>query len=299
MNTKMITPFEQSPINHTFIFIDGSYYNFHRYFSILNWWKNVYPNEPLTSPIDNAIFVDKFRKTFVENIMNMPKRLQIDKNIRPIIIVGQDCKRSNIWRTKFCKNTESFEGDYKGERKNTPENGFMGGPLFKLAYDENLFQVAGSKMTLKHPCLEADDCIAISTKYILKNFPGSHIYIMTSDKDYLQLACDQVELFNLSYKKLTEQKSSTGNCEKDLFCKIIMGDPSDNIKPVFKKCGFKTAIKCFYDKQYFEDRLKKENAYDLYNFNKKLIDFNEIPNDLVEEFIKTLENNLNNCNLFV
>jgi 5'-3' exonuclease len=280
--------FNISTMKPTFIFIDGSYYNFHRYFSLMNWWKNSHPGEPLENPIENDVFVQKFRNTFVDNIKNMAKKLNIDPNEKPIIVIGKDCKRKNIWRTELCKNNISFQGEYKGGRKNGVEDGFMGGPLFKLAYEENLFQVAGANVILEHPKLEADDCIAITTKYILDKYPTAHIFIITSDKDYLQLSCDRVELFDLGFKKLTEQKSSTGNPEKDLFCKIIMGDPSDNIKSVLKKCGLKTALKCFENREYFEDRLKKENAYDAYCFNKKIIDFNEIPKELVDEFMQSI-----------
>ena len=272
----------------TFILLDGSYYNFYRYFSQLNWWKNAYPDEPLDNPIENEKFVEKYRKTFVERLQEISKRLKIPKNAKPILIVGQDCKRENIWRTELCKNHELFIGDYKGGRKNNVEDGFMGGPLFKLAYDEELFQKGGVKAILKHPKLEADDCIAISTKIILNKYPLAHIYIITSDKDYLQLAEERVELYDLSYKKLTEQKSCSGDPKCDLFCKIVMGDPSDNIKSVLKKCGPKTALKCFNDRDYFEERLKKEDAYKLYELNKQLVDFNEIPQNLVDEFISSL-----------
>jgi 5'-3' exonuclease len=92
----------------------------------------------------------------------------------------------------------------------------------------------------------------------------------------------------LAYKKLTDQKSSTGNPECDLFCKIVMGDPSDNIKSVLKKCGPKTALKCFENRGYFEDRMKTENAYNLYKLNKTLVDFNEIPEALVKEFLQKI-----------
>ena len=272
----------------TFILLDGSYYNFYRYFSQLNWWKNAYPDEPLDNPIENEKFVEKYRKTFVERLQEISKRLKIPKDAKPILIVGQDCKRENIWRTELCKNHELFIGDYKGGRKNNVEDGFMGGPLFKLAYDEELFQKGGVKAILKHPKLEADDCIAISTKIILNKYPLAHIYIITSDKDYLQLAEERVELYDLSYKKLTEQKSCSGDPKCDLFCKIVMGDTSDNIKSVLKKCGPKTALKCFNDRDYFEERLKKEDAYKLYELNKQLVDFNEIPQNLVDEFISSL-----------
>ncbi len=69
-----------------------------------------------------------------------------------------------------------------------------------------------------------------------------------------------------------------------------MGDPSDNIKSVLKKCGPKTALKCFENRSYFDDRMKTENAYNLYNLNKTLVDFNEIPEDLVKEFLEGLAN---------
>lgn len=277
--------FEQSIMNPTFIFVDGSYFNFYRYYAVTNWWKSAYPEEPLDDPIKNEKFVEKFKKTFVTNLKEIPKKLKISKDVRPILIAGKDCKRENIWRTELCINSKLFEGEYKGNRKNGAEDGFMGGPLFKMAYEEKLFEEGGVKAILRHPKLEADDCIAISVKYILEKYPQSKIYIITSDKDYLQLAEERVELYNLAFKKLTDQKSSSGDQKRDLFCKIVMGDPSDNIKSVLKKCGPKTAQKCYENPEYFEERLKQENAYEIYNLNKKLVDFNEIPTELVDEFI--------------
>ena len=67
-----------------------------------------------------------------------------------------------------------------------------------------------------------------------------------------------------------------------------MGDKSDDIPPLFKKCGPKTALKFFEDKNAFEQQLKRENAYERYEQNKKLVDFNEIPEDLALEFMVNL-----------
>ena len=53
------------------------------------------------------------------------------------------------------------------------------------------------------------------TKKIKNTFPDGKITIITSDMDYLQLACDNVELYDLKYKKLTERKSSYNNAEID------------------------------------------------------------------------------------
>jgi 5'-3' exonuclease len=248
---------------------------------LLTWWKNAYPEQTdvLLDPYQNEKFVEKFAKTFVENVEKIPKNLKIDKSINPIIIVGKDCKRENIWRNTIFPN-------YKGTRANGPEDGFMGGPFFKMIYEDELFIKGGAKTILKHPQLEADDCIAITTKHLLETYPTCNIYIITSDKDYLQLAEERVQLYNMAFKKLTEQKSSSGNALCDLFCKIVSGDPSDNIPSVFPKCGPKTALKYFNDRDLFEKKLNESEEYQKqYELNRTIIDFNRIPEELVNEFM--------------
>ena len=265
----------------TYIFIDGSYFCFYRYCSLLTWWKNAFPEEldVLKDPYQNQVFVDKFKKIFIDTVKNLKKNLSIDKQVEPIIIVGKDCKRADIWRNTL------FPG-YKGTRPNGADDGFMGGPFFKMVYDEQLFIKGGATHILKHPVLEADDCIALSTKHLLTTTPNCEIYIITSDKDYLQLAEPRVHLYNLAFKKLTEQKSCTGNASCDLFLKIITGDPSDNIPSVFPKCGPKTALKYFENRELFEKKLLEAEAYQKqYELNKTIIDFNNIPANLVEDFM--------------
>lgn len=286
-----IEAFESSTMNPTFIFVDGSYYCFYRYFALLQWWKNAYPDEPLEDPYQNETFVEKFRKTFVDNLVQMPKRLGIHKDhvkaklpsVKPILIVGKDCKREHIWRNDIFK-------DYKANRVNGPESGFMGGPFFKMAYEEELFQKGGAKAILHHLRLEADDCIAISVKYLLKKYPLCKIYIITSDRDYLQLNAHNVDLYSLTYKNLTDNKTSTGDAEKDLKIKIIMGDTSDNIPSVFPKCGLKTAQKCVEDEEFFKKKMDNNPAYyNQYRLNEQLVSFDKIPTMYVDEFMATIK----------
>lgn len=267
----------------TFIFIDGSYFCFYRYHSLLNWWKNACPEESdvLQNPYQNDKFVDKFKKTFIDSIQKIPKNLKLDKSINPIIIVGKDCKRDNIWRNQLFPN-------YKANR--LQDNGFMGGPFFKMVYEDNLFIKGGAQTILQHPKLEADDCIAIYVKYLLNTYSTCNIYIITSDKDYLQLAQERVQIYNLAFKKLTEQQSSTGDPNCDLFCKILTGDPSDNISSVFPRCGPKTAIKYFQNKDLLTKKLQESTTYQTaYELNTKIIDFNYIPQEIVQEFYTSLE----------
>jgi len=279
-----INIFESLIMNPTFIFVDGSYYCFYRYFALQQWWKNAYPDEPLDDPYQNEKFVEKFKKTFVENLEQIPKKLKIHKDpVKPVIIVGKDCKRENIWRNDIFK-------DYKANRSNGPEDGFMGGPFFKMAYEDELFQKGGAKAILKHSRLEADDCIALSVKYLLNKYPKCKIYIITSDRDYLQLNSHNVYLYTLTYKNLADGKTATGNPADDLKIKILMGDVSDNIPSVFPKCGLKTAQKCITDKEFFLKKMdNNEKYFEQYNLNKTLIDFNMIPSNYVDEFLATIK----------
>jgi 5'-3' exonuclease len=276
----MNNPFEQSITNPTFIFIDGSYFCFYRYYAILQWWKNSFPEEEIVEPISNLILVEKFKKTFVENLQQLPKKLKIDKSINPVLIVGKDCKREDIWRNNI----------FKGYKENRIyDEKFKGVPFFKMVFENNLFEQGGVKSILKHPKLEADDCIAISVKYLVKKYPNCQIYIITSDRDYLQLNSNNVQLFNLTFKNIAECKSSTGNAKDDLEIKIIMGDISDNIPSIFPKCGIKTAQKCLTDKDFFKKKMNNNpDYYNQYELNKTLINFDNIPKELVDEFMLTI-----------
>ena len=164
----------------------------------------------------------------------------------------------------------------------------MGGHFFKLAYQE-LFNGPLVKAVIYNSRLEADDCVAITTRWIRERFPNAMITIIASDNDYLQLASDKVSIINLKYKNITDSKTSFKNAEKDLFCKIVTGDKSDNIPGIFKKCGIKTAEKYFNDNDAFIKQLNTENADALYTRNKQLIDFNMIPVEYVNEVKQQLD----------
>ena len=279
----MATELNTTHVNKPFIFIDGSYFCFYRYHSLLTWWKNAYPEIVLDDPFQNEQFVTKFRKTFVEHIQKLAKNLGLHKSIVPTIIVGKDCKRENIWRNELFSK-------YKATRANGTEDGFMGGPFFKMVYEDNLFIEGGASSILYHNKLEADDCIALSVKHVLQKYQDNNtqVYVITSDKDYLQLAEPRVHIYNLGFKKITDQKSSTGSAECDLFCKIVMGDISDNIPSVFPKCGPKTALKYYEDQTAFQKKLNSSDVFiSQYNTNKKIVDFNEIPMLLQNEFFAT------------
>jgi 5'-3' exonuclease len=99
------------------------------------------------------------------------------------------------------------------------------------------------------------------------------------------LSAPNVHLYNLAYKNITEGKGSTGNPKLDLEIKIIMGDTSDNIPSVLPKCGPKTAQKCAEDPEVFKKKINENAAYYAqYELNRRLVDFNYIPSELVDDF---------------
>jgi 5'-3' exonuclease len=257
-----------------FVLIDGSYCIFYRYHALNVWWKHAKPSEE-DIPCESEIFKTKFRETFLSKIGEIDKKLGIKESIK---IVGKDCPREKIWRNRI-------HPEYKGTRKDCSKSV---GPFFAMTYGENLFQKAGVHVEFGYPALEADDCIAITTKHIRKSFPDAHVWIITSDTDYLQLAEEKVHLFSLQYKDLTEAKSCSGSPEQDLFCKIVSGDKSDNISAVFNKCGSKTATKLYKNRDMFDKRLAElPESQKIYMRNSVLVDFSNIPKELVDGFTET------------
>jgi len=256
-----------------FLLIDGSYYMFYRYFALEQWWKHSHPDEPLKNPSENEDFMKTFRRVFVNKISEIKKKLKLYK---PIIIVGLDCPRKDIWRNEYF-NAYKAHRDINGN--------FKGGAVFKKVYEEELFKKAGVHMALRHPQLEADDCLALTVRNIRNVTPNAEITIITSDMDYLQLADNKTHLFNLKYRDLTNSKNCFNDNKKDLFCKIVMGDKSDGILPIFKKCGIKTAAKCYEDPIFFKNKMEKEpESKEKFENNTLLIDFRKIPQNLVNEF---------------
>ena len=146
-----------------------------------------------------------------------------------------------------------------------------------MVYQENLFQQGGIQQTLYHPRLEADDVIALHTKLLRETEPDAFIHIVTSDTDYIQLLQENVEIYTLHNKLLSDTKTFDGNVEKYLFCKCLMGDKSDNIPGAFKKCGQKTAEKCWNQPEYLESKLNDSTILQQYDLNRTLIDFKHIP----------------------
>lgn len=266
-------------LTKNFIIIDGSYFIFYRYYALVQWW-SFYKNEKIENPYENEEFLNKFKTSFVDKVKEISKKLKIDN---PIYLVAKDCPRQTIWRHAYIEKYKANRAYDTNEHSNISN-------FFKMVYSDKLFESAHIQKVIEFSELEADDCIALTTKYIFNKFKQHtdstvNIYIIASDIDYLQLLEPSLHIYDLKFKSIKESKKYTGNAKKDLFYKIVMGDKSDNIPSIFPKCGLKTAIKCYEDPLFFEEKLKQfQHSKELFERNRQIIDFNYIPIEKQEQF---------------
>ena len=75
--------------------------------------------------------------------------------------------------------------------------------------------------------------------------------------------------------------------------KAICGDGADNVPQCFPRVGVKTAYKLCKDKAKLKEMLKENNeAAKQFLLNRKLIDFDLMPNELKESIVKTVDSKL-------
>lgn len=143
--------------------------------------------------------------------------------------------------------------DYKGHRDAPPEDLVKQFPAI-----EELVPLAGWHL-VKKARFEADDIMATLAAAALRK--GVEVVLMTSDKDMLQLASDQVKVYRENPKGATlygpkevrERYGIGPECITDLLG--LMGDSSDNI-PGVPGIGEKTASKLLMEYGSLEAVLK-------------------------------------------
>ena len=221
------------------------------------------------------------KKKFIDLFQSKLKEIQ--KKYKDYkMIVCLDCPRKDIWRNTIYK-------DYKQTRVSDDSTG----NFFKLVRDLDLFAESGIQTKISHPYLEADDCIAVITNHLFKKDKNNKVVIITSDHDYLQLFNQENKenlfIVDARLKPLSKTECYKQDRNKELFIKIISGDKSDNILPLFKRCGKKTLESLYINKELFEKKLNQEKKTDHFNLNKMLIDFDYIPslykNQLLSNFV--------------
>lgn len=253
-------------MEENYVFIDASYLFFHRYFAIISWSK-------LTKTVLNDDEIhDRFLKGLHDFIGKMKKKIGITDFSK--VFVVKDTNRSSIWRL------EHFQ-EYKKNRDDNKQN--FNPEIMSYAHEVALPELRtkyGFQEINLHSA-EADDIIAISSKFLRQLKPDCKITIITNDNDFVQLTLDPVRatIFNALWINIGERFSEEMLSVYTEW-KVIKGDKSDNIPAIDKKIGDKTALKLALSKELLAKKLENPIVLNQYNLNKLLISFESIPQQL-------------------
>lgn len=267
-----------------FLLIDSSYVSFHRFFSTLIWYNNIYQKEEENDYdwSENQIFMKYFNETYMKSLLKFKAIYNVPFNQ---MIIVRDCPRETIWRM-------SIYPEYKATRKNTcsyKNKKYNIGNIFKHIYNKlypELEELYGFKI-VKIDNAEADDVIAVLANKITECDKSRLIVIISNDNDYLQLVNQKTLIWSLQNKLLNTKVEMTA--QEMLLRKILKGDESDNIPSLVGNMQEKDIVELIQNKDKFEEWLNNDKHRELYENNRTLIDFNYIPSDLKDKI-------LNECN---
>jgi 5'-3' exonuclease len=276
--------------NKSLILIDSSYTAFYRFFATIRWFSFAFPEEYKELKNDtqydwsmNKVFLEKYEKMFLDSIIKLIKKKVFDSST---IIFCMDTPKEKLWRTEIDTN-------YKGDRLDMSlKNNFK--PTFKYTFETmipNFIKNNENIFGMRIDNMEADDLIASISMYLKNENLFDMIYIVSGDADFHQLGNDSIMFVNYKHKKpfkLTEEEAKLS-----LNTKLIMGDKSDGILSIFPKGARVKKDTLINDNSILEEYLSKnKDAKDQYEFNKKMIDFANIPkkyyNKATKEFTKLL-----------
>lgn len=191
------------------------------------------------------------------------------------VIMAFDAKRS--WRKDIYQN-------YKAQRKEARSKSKIDFELFYKALDSFIesFKIIFSNFyCLKIEHCEADDIIAI----ISQMDDDYKKVIISMDSDLIQL----LRYKNVKiYSPIKKEFVVCLNPKLSLELKILTGDKSDNIPGVKSKCGEKTALKIIDNG--LDIFLQNEEFKQNYQRNKQLIDFEFIPQNIINTITEEYNN---------
>jgi 5'-3' exonuclease len=189
-------------------------------------------------------------------------------------ILIKDCYRKDNWRVaKLFPDYKKPRGTQNNVARQFQFNYEVIDEFWQTVYP-NLHNKLGIKV-LSLPTIEADDLAYFAKKQIRQQFPTAELIIVTGDYDYLQLVDSNTKI--MTFDGIDLNKRGFGSPELNLVIKILTGDASDNLSPIYAGCGEKTAQKLL-------ERLYPQNATDI--------------NKCAKNFIQAIEN-INNIDQVV
>lgn len=264
------------------LLVDGSYFIFHRFFATMKWYKFQHPETDGTECMAQEDFCEAIQKHAIADLAKIRKRCASEITGKPRISkkdwesiqvwFALDCPRGDIWRSKH------IEG-YKGTRD-------VARPMFDPRCFEVLLQRLGGEVPLlQTEGLEADDVVALTHRRLREIGYKDWIVCITNDHDYLQLLDGKTKIWNLEQKDLGSK--SCGDPKKDLLCKILLGDKSDNIPPVrprLKEKEIRERILEMSEEDLIASLRLTDEETSRMELHRTIIDFSRIPQDRLEAF---------------
>ena len=281
---------KQEQINKPLILVDTSYTSFYRFFATIRWYSFAFHDEfkelKENKSYDwktNKVFIEKYEKMYLDSIINLVKKKQFDNSN---IIFCMDSPKEHLWRTQL-------QCDYKGDRPDLSlKHNFK--TTFDYTYEimiPNFIKNNKNISSIRIDKIEADDIIGIISMYMKEKDSEHPIYIVSGDEDFLQLGRPNVTFINYKIKKpftLTEEEAALA-----LHNKIILGDVSDCIPSIFPKGKRIKKKEIMSSNEKLQEYINSNPDVKVqYEFNKKMIDFKNIPKIYINKVTRILRNNI-------
>ena len=284
------------------VVIDGSYFEYVNLFASVKTFTEKYPEDASywIKPVDecdqknlpNILNCDTYKKCLkqqvmwklesVEDVVKSNFQAEVDECDEIDIVFAMDDKLSHSFRKTLYPEYKAHRALVKRQFQLQPIKDYIVDVIFKELDVEHehgyhLVKVEGA---------EGDDVIATTIMRLRDNYVG--MVLIASDHDFLQI--DGLREFDLFGKEAKRDLGGEIVSAKDyLVGKILMGDRSDNIQQVFFRCGPKTALKWTKDKDALKKTLKEDHSLAArYLLNKKMIDFNSIPQELSDKILESV-----------
>ena len=284
------------------VVIDGSYFEYVNLFASVKTFTEKYPEDASywIKPVDecdqknlpNILNCDTYKKCLkqqvmwklenVEDVVKSNFQAEVDECDEIDIVFAMDDKLSHSFRKTLYPEYKAHRALVKRQFQLQPIKDYIVDVIFKELDVEHehgyhLVKVEGA---------EGDDVIATTIMRLRDNYVG--MVLIASDHDFLQI--DGLREFDLFGKEAKRDLGGEIVSAKDyLVGKILMGDRSDNIQQVFLRCGPKTALKWTKDKDALKKTLKEDHSLATrYLLNKKMIDFNSIPQELSDKILESV-----------
>lgn len=272
------------------VLIDSSYFSFYRAHATRSWYVRAHPDDKNTDWVNNPKFMKMYESKFREHVGKIAKTLRVP--LQSLIFV-RDCRREEIWRTHLFPAYKAHRSECEVTAESdvcAVKNKSNMGPVIKYSNDNILSSKTADALqslpvrTIRVPGAEADDIIAVLTVHYNRTEPGREVWIIANDKDFHQLLdspCNKI--FKIGQKYTLERINPTNS---SIDVKVLCGDKTDGIPPIFSGCGPATATGLVNNPTDLATILDKDpQAQAQYALNRKLIDFREIPKEIADKIL--------------